>query len=120
MLVLENQVKLSDFGLIWSVDDSMITGEGERLGPYYIGPPELESRDIKMDDFRASDVFLFAKVVWMILKNDNMGFRGQYRRENRQFYLNSSEYGVFTFEPIHRLLEESTKLEMCERIDIKR
>ena len=38
----------------------------------------------------------------------------------RQFYLNSSEYGVFTFEPIHRLLEESTKLEMCERIDIKR
>lgn len=120
LLVLENQVKLSDFGLIWSVDDSMITGEGERLGPYYIGPPELESRDIKMDDFRASDVFLFAKVVWMILKNDNMGFRGQYRRENRQFYLNSSEYGVFTFEPIHRLLEESTKLEMCERIDIKR
>ena len=39
----------------------MITGEGERLGPYYIGPPELESRDIKMDDFRASDVFLFLK-----------------------------------------------------------
>ena len=98
----------------------MITGEYERLGPYYIGPPELESRDIKMNDFRASDVFLFAKVVWMVLKNDNMGFRGQYRRENRQFYLNPSEYGVFTFEPIHRLLEESTKFEMQERIDMNR
>lgn len=120
LLVLENPVKLSDFELIWSVDDSMITGEGERLGPYYIGPPELESRDVKMDDFRASDVFLFAKVVWMVLKNDNMGFRGQYGRENRQFYLNPSEYGVFTFEPIHRLLEESTKLEMYERIDINK
>ena len=33
LLVLENPVKLSDFELIWSVDDSMITGEGERLGP---------------------------------------------------------------------------------------
>lgn len=40
--------------------------------------------------------------------------------ENRQFYLNPSEYGVFTFEPIHRLLEESTKLEMYERIDINK
>ena len=58
-----------------------------------------------MDDFRASDVFLFAKVVWMILKNDNMGFRGHYKEKIRQFYLNSSEYGVFTFEPIHRLFK---------------
>lgn len=120
LLVLENQIKLSDFGLIWSIDYSMITCEGERVGPYYIGPPELESRDIRINDFRASDVFLFGKVVWMVLKNDMMGFRGQYRRENRQFYLNPSEYGVFTFEPIHRLLEESTKIEMHQRININK
>lgn len=119
LLILENQLKLSDFGLIWNVDDSRVTGEDERLGPYYIGPPELENRDIEMEDFRASDVYLFAKVIWMVLENDSIGFRGQYRRENKQFYLKPYEYGVFTFEPIHRLLEKATRIEMNERIDIK-
>lgn len=119
LLILDNQLMLSDFGLIWNIDDSRITGEDERLGPFYIGPPELENRYIDMDDFRPSDVYLFAKVVWMVLKNDNIGFRGEYKRDNKQFYLNAVEYGVTTFEPIHKLLEKSTKLNMNERINIK-
>lgn len=119
LLILDNQLILSDFGLIWNIDDSRVTGDDERLGPYYIGPPELENRDVDMDDFRPSDVYLFAKVVWMVLKNDNIGFRGEYKRDNKQFYLNASEYGITTFEPIHKLLEKSTKFNMNERINIK-
>lgn len=119
LLILDNQLMLSDFGLIWNIDDSRMTGEDERLGPFYIGPPELENRDIDMDDFRPSDVYLFAKVVWMVLKNDNIGFRGEYKRDNKQFYLNAAEYGITTFEPIHKFLEKSTKFNMNERINIK-
>lgn len=118
LLILNNQLMLADFGLIWNTEDSRITAEDERLGPFYIGPPELENRDIDMEDFRPSDVYLFAKVVWMVVKNDNIGFRGEYKRDNKQFYLKASEYGITTFEPIHKLLEKSTKFNMNERINI--
>ncbi len=119
LLVLENQLMLADFGLIWNVSDFRITGEDDRLGPYYICPPELENREIGMWDFRPSDVYLFAKVVWMVLKNDTFGFRGEYKRDNIQFYLKPIDFGITTFEPIQKLLEESTKLNMNERIDMK-
>lgn len=55
----------------------------------------------------------------MVLKNDNIGFRGEYKRDNKQFYLKSKEYGIITFEPIHKLLDKSTKFNMNERIDMK-
>lgn len=118
ILVLDGRLKLADFGLIWNIDDRRITNEGERVGPYYIGPPELENMDLSIDDFRPSDVYLFAKLVWEIIKNDFIGFRGEYKRNNKQFYLNPKEYGVRSFEPLHKLLEQSTKINMSERIDI--
>ena len=118
ILVLDGRLKLADFGLIWNIDDRRITNEGERVGPYYIGPPELENTDLNIDDFRPSDVYLFAKLVWEIIKNDFIGFRGEYKRNNEQFYLNPKEYGVRSFEPLHKLLEQSTKINMSERMDI--
>lgn len=118
LLVLDNQLMLSDFGLIWNVDDYRITADGERLGPFYIGPPELESRDTNLDDYRSSDVYLFSKVVWMVIKDDMIGFRGEYRRDNKQFYLDPTKLGITTFEPIHQLLEKATKFSMIERINI--
>jgi serine/threonine protein kinase len=119
LLVLDNQLILSDFGLIWDVNDDRITGEDDRLGPYFIGPPELENRDTNMDDFRPSDVYLFAKVVWMVLKGDTFGFRGGYERVKKEFYLDSSKVGITTFEPVHQLLEQSTKSSINDRISIK-
>ena len=79
----------------------------------------MESIDLSIDDFRPSDVYLFSKLVWEIIKNDPIGFRGEYKRDNEQFYLNPKEYGVSSFEPLHKLLEQSTKFNMEERIDIK-
>lgn len=118
LLVLNKRLKLADFGLIWNIDDSRMTNVGERIGPYYIGPPELENIDLSIDDFRPSDVYLFSKLVWEIIKNDFIGFRGEYKRDNEQFYLNPKAYGISSFEPLHKLLEQSTKFNMDERIDI--
>ncbi|CEO33249.1 protein kinase domain-containing protein [Paraclostridium sordellii] len=120
LLIINGRLMLSDFGLIWNTEDFKITMEGERLGPFFVGPPELESRDPKMVDFRPSDVYLFSKVVWETVKEDYFGFRGEYIRSNKQFYLNPLDYGVSTFEPIHQLLEQSTKPNISERIDIHR
>ncbi|MDU4927025.1 MAG: protein kinase [Clostridium sp.] len=118
LLFYNKELMLSDFGLIFNIVQKRITQEGERIGPYYIGPPELEHEDINIRDFRPADIYLFAKVIWEILKQDYVGFRGQYKRENKQFYLDPKEFRVMTFEPIHQLLEKATEIDTAKRIDI--
>ena len=119
LLIIDGKLVLSDFGLVWNIADSKITMDGERLGPINIGPPELESRDSKINDFRAADVYLFSKVTWEVLTGDFWGFRGSYIRSNNQFYLDPLKYGISTFEPIHQLMEQATKIKFQERISIE-
>jgi len=88
------------------------------LGPALIRPPELESDVIEITDFRPSDVYLFAKTVWMIIKEDPISFRGEYRRDEKLHYLKSKDYDVETFEPLHIMLEGATKNDMSERITL--
>lgn len=119
LIVLNEKILLSDFGLVWTRKRKRISHQSERIGPYRILPPELQSIDIKTNvDYRASDVYLFAKVLWMILKRNNEGFDGRYKRGKKVQYLDKNEYGVKTFEPIHQLIENSTFDEITERIGI--
>ncbi len=121
ILVLDNHICLADFGLVWAIDEERVTDEDERIGPYKILPPELEHIDMGLDiDFRVSDVYLFAKVIWMVLKEDNSGFKGQYNRKDIQVYLNATEYHVDTLEPIHCLLEQATCDSIEKRINIQK
>ena len=120
ILVLNGKLVLSDFGLIWNEDGERLTEYNERLGPYKIMPPELEHIQNELDlEFKPSDVYLFAKVLWMTLKEDNIGFRGQYHRGDVQIYLDKEMYNVVTLEPIHKLLEEATCEDMSKRITIE-
>lgn len=119
ILVLNKKLILSDFGLIWGMEEERLTEIDDRIGPYKILPPELER--VQLDllvDFRPSDVYLFAKVLWMTLKEDSIGFRGQYQRGDIQIYLNRNFYDVATLEPIHKLMEEATCEDMSRRITI--
>ncbi|CAI3733496.1 putative Non-specific serine/threonine protein kinase [Clostridium neonatale] len=120
LLFYNGELMLSDFGLIFNIVEKRITQQGERVGPYYIGPPELECEDINISDFRPADIYLFAKVIWEILKEDYIGFRGQYKRDNKQFYLNPKEFGDVTLEPMHELLENATEFDVDKRIDINK
>lgn len=121
LLVLDGKIYLSDFGLVWTADrPERLTGAGERIGPALILPPELEQADIDADiEYYPSDVYLFAKVVWMVIKSDSWGFRGQYNRKMRQIYLRKEQYAVYTLEPVHRLLEQATYDEIEKRITIQ-
>lgn len=77
ILIYEGHIVLSDFGLVWTINQDRITDENERIGPYKILPPELENIDLDSTlDFCPSDVYLFAKVLWMTLKENDAGFRG--------------------------------------------
>ena len=122
ILVLNGKLVLSDFGLCWGIGEERLTGLNERVGPYKIMPPELERVQTDLDlDFKPSDVYLFSNVLWMTLKGDNIGFRGQYQRGEVQIYLNKEDYdNVITLEPIHKLMEEATFEEMGKRISIQK
>ena len=121
LLLLDGRLHLSDFGLVWTADRAeRLTGAGDRVGPYVILPPELEHVDVEVNmDYYPSDVYLFAKVLWMVIKKDSCGFRGQYHRSDKRIYLQKKEYDVRTFEPLHRLMEQATDEEMGKRITIK-
>ena len=119
ILLLNNEIVLSDFGLVWEYDEERLTTKGDRIGPYKILPPELESfSGEEKTDFRSADVYLFAKVVWMTVKGDNIGFRGQYNRGDSQIYLDKDNYNITTFEPLHKLLENATIEDSTARISI--
>lgn len=67
ILILGEQLVLSDFGLYWGIEEERLTELNERIGPYKIMPPELENVQTDLDlDFRPSDVYLFAKVLSLI------------------------------------------------------
>lgn len=121
LLVLDGKLYLSDFGLVWTADrPERLTDAQDRVGPYMILPPELEHVDVEANiDFYPADVYLFAKVLWMVIKEDSFGFRGQYNRANEQIYLQKSLYEVKTLEPVHRLIEQATYDEIEKRITIK-
>ena len=122
IFILNNKVKLSDFGLVWNNEYERMTDSGERVGPIRILPPELERvySDLEKEiDFRKSDVYLFAKVIWMYLKNNEYGFAGEYNRRDKYIYLNKNEFAkVDTLEPIHLLLEGATRHNYENRITI--
>lgn len=121
LLILDGQIYLGDFGLIWNIRDidEKITEVNDCLGPQAIRPPELQSiSDVNGIDYRKSDVYLFGKTIWMVLNNNNRGFSAEYSRVNNEVYLFRDKLQLETAEPLHRLMEGSTKDRYWERIDI--
>lgn len=121
ILLLNGKIILSDFGLVWVDQDNRLTCIDEKVGPYKILPPELENIQPDMDiDYRKSDVYLFAKVLWIVLKNDPNGFRGRYNRGDKQIYLDKNIYEANTLGYIHKLMEEATDDNPFKRITIEK
>lgn len=119
ILVYNNCIHLSDYGLIWIEGVSNLTNMPEKIGPIKILPPELEScEDINGCEYEKSDAYLFAKVVWMYIKKDKNGFKGPYSRSASQIYLRQSEYDALSLEPLHLMMINATKDDWNERIGI--
>ena len=122
LLYMGNQVYLSDFGLIWGYwDDDHLTSTKEIIGPRVSRPPEFDAdAEYRKEglDYRKSDIYLFGKLIWSCLKETRESFGGQYHR-NSDAYLNRNDFQVYTLEPIHKLLEGSTRKEMEQRISLK-
>ncbi len=119
ILVYEGCVLLSDFGLCFDDSDNHLTGSNEVLGPSSIRPPEFENhRNDEFIDYKKSDVYLFAKTVWIMMKENTNGFRGEYNRKDPQIFLSKSDLRVKTLEPLHVMMENATKTNYFDRLDI--
>lgn len=119
ILIMNHQICLSDYGMVWIDGEESLTHMEERLGPIKIMPPELDiQEDVRNCDYTKSDVYLFAKVLWMYLKRDRYGFKGPYDRSSNQIYLLKDDFKAATLEPLHKLLQEATKDNWEDRPDI--
>lgn len=119
ILIFDNRIILSDYGLVWTEGENWLTNEPERIGPIKILPPELERcEDLNGCDYKKSDVYLFSKVAWMYIKVDNNGFKGPYNRGSSQIYLDSKKYNCACLEPFHMMMEEATKEDWHKRSGI--
>jgi non-specific serine/threonine protein kinase len=124
LLVFENHLCLSDFGLVWNIEDAVgtITEVNDRLGPQNIRPPEMQMIEaVNGVDYRKSDVYLFAKTIWMVLNDDyNKGFSGEYSRSHSAAYINKDDFKLETAEPLHCLMEQCAIDNYLDRIDVEK
>lgn len=122
LLIYNNRLCLSDFGLIWNCNDNddNLTDENDCLGPQGIRPSELQHVEKMKDvDYRKSDVYLFAKTIWLVLKSSKKCFLKEYSRVDDCIYIDKNEIGVDSLEPLHRLMIKATKNDYWERCDIE-
>lgn len=119
LLYHNNKIYLSDFGLILEEDNHNITQEFEKVGPQTILPPELLSYKVGAKiDYKKSDVYLFAKTLWIIIFDlKSYGFQGPYSRNNC-YTLSADELKTNCIEPLHLLMYKATKDDYQDRITI--
>lgn len=121
IMFLDGRLCLTDFGLVWKEDDTInITDDNDHVGPLLIRPRELETINLNAKiDYRTSDVYLFAKTLWIVLMRNKRGFAGEYNRGDGQIYLDATKLDTnMTLEPLHQLMEGATKDDFNERISL--
>jgi serine/threonine protein kinase len=107
LLIYNDSVVLSDFGLVSHEDYDRLTGVNERVGPWNTIAPEMQREAREITDARPADVYSFAKLIWIILMEDENCFEGQYGKE-KVFALNDYHFAVDSIECIEQLLIDST------------
>lgn len=121
ILVYNNRIALTDYGLIYDDNnqDRGLTRFKEGIGAIATRPPELEPyRNKKGVDFKKSDVYMFAKTIWIYITGNKRGFPEEYRRNRDDIYLNGLISNKSTVEPLHRMMENATKTYWKDRITI--
>ncbi|MDQ0166137.1 serine/threonine-protein kinase [Bacillus horti] len=105
ILSLENKYCFGDFGLIDFPEKGDLTKIKESVGNRKTMAPEMRNA-FSVEDSRPSDVYSFAKTLWIILCDEEFAFDGQFN-----FYENNklqNKYDKQHFVELHQLLADST------------
>jgi serine/threonine-protein kinase len=77
ILVKDDTIYLSDFGLVEYPDKKDITLRWNDVGPRWTIAPEMR-RNPDTADGKLADVYSIAKTLWILLTKEEKGFEGQY------------------------------------------
>ncbi|MDU5723422.1 MAG: serine/threonine-protein kinase [Clostridium butyricum] len=118
LLFYNEKFVFSDFGLVSNTDYEQITKINESIGPWNSIAPEMKRHAYEVKDARPADVYSFAKIIWIILTEDEKCFHGQYEKD-KSFGLKHSDFNIESLECIHELLKKSTDDDMYNRPNIE-
>ena len=110
---------LSDFGIAGIMEpEGRITPADKQLGAIFTIAPEMKRYPLEADGKKA-DVFSLAKTLWMLIRNNNMGFDGSYDRRNSSIGLSFAPEckGIHLVE-LEDLLESATDIAPERRPDM--
>lgn len=126
LLFFNNELHISDFGLVTYPGALEITRETDRIGPWTTIPPEFK-RNAKSSDGKKGDVYSFAKTLWILLTGVKESFDGQYSYKDEKIrlltYREEKDNLCFRTHPLailDRLLAEATENQPEKRISIEK
>lgn len=112
LLVLNERLCFSDFGLVKYPSRKDITPDRSDVGPKFTMAPEMR-REASKADGAAADVYSFAKTLWIALVRDNLGFDGQYSPFG-SLSIGARHPRIFS-DPLDELLTECTDNDPTKR-----
>ncbi len=114
VFVYEQNIKLGDFGLVWHESLDGLTRTNEGIGAWTTIAPEMKRNASEIMLPFPADVYSFAKLIWIVLTEDELCFDGQYEKD-KPFTLDCNNLGVNTIEDIHELLNRATNDDFSKR-----
>lgn len=123
LLTEDSKIVLTDFGIVWEINQESITKENEKIGPYSFMAPEMFCYVNKRKELRPADIFSFGQVAYCMFYCKKYGLGTTFIRE---VYENEEEKQDILMEPFYQFLERAThvnpgkRLEMNECLDLLR
>lgn len=114
LLIYNNKIVLSDFGLVSHEEIERVTEIYEKIGPWNTIAPEMKRDALHVKYCQPADVYSFGKLFWIILTENNDCFEGQYEK-NKVFALKKEDYDVDSIEVLHKLLNMTTSDDISKR-----
>ncbi|WP_279119965.1 protein kinase domain-containing protein [Fusobacterium varium] len=115
LLLNEGEIVLTDFGIVWEIDQKSITKENEKIGPYSFMAPEMFSYVNEKRELRPADIFSFAQVAYCMVYCKKYGSGTTLIREEFE----DKEEDI-VMEPFFQFLEGATQINPAKRLKMEK
>lgn len=109
ILIYQNKIVISDFGLIRHDSLERLTDLNEPIGPWNTIAPEMKRVASRFTVPKEADIYSFGKLIWIILTEDEHCFDGKYSRYDIMSLNLNEKIKVGSLRIMHELLERTTE-----------
>ncbi len=101
ILLKDNSIKISDFGINYQQSDNRITQTGEITGPRFFLCPESEDGRLEKPDIKC-DIYSLGKLLYYLLSNGKRFAREKFEDEDYNLIEIHNDYRFTSFIPFFR------------------